>query len=390
MGLKLIGEVALDGSGFERGLGHMAESVKGFVAGAFGLYGVEAMLHKTFDTADQLVNASKRLGVGVEPLQVLAKAAADAGSDLGTVETAFEKIDKAREKALSGSKEGMKLLGRFAQLGISKQDLQTQTAANLFTGPMSEKAKTMNPEDLTPILKDVMGKSAGELVGVLKTDFGELSAEMKRFGAIMDADTAVTLKVLGEEAALLGKIFISELGPAILKCAEVLYILWMNAKGLVGGIAEVAGGKVGAIGNAWDNATQGKPLEALKSLWQAINSAEDVKNFQEGANAELDPMADKLEAFKAKFAELADELEHPKAPKFDVEPAAEKQQKQHKENVRSDAMISVGNFLGSSMDVLEDIGRRQVDLLQQIANNTRPVPEAPGSGGMGDDDFGPL
>ena len=47
MGLKLIGEVALDGSGFERGLTRMAGSVKGFIASAFGFYGVEQALRKT-------------------------------------------------------------------------------------------------------------------------------------------------------------------------------------------------------------------------------------------------------------------------------------------------------------------------------------------------------
>ena len=50
-----------------------------------------------------------------------------------------------------------------------------------------------------------------------------------------------------------------------------------------------------------------------------------------------------------------------------------------------DALIRVGNFLGSSKDVLEDIGQRQVQLLQQIAANTKPAPA--GSGGMSDYDF---
>jgi hypothetical protein len=34
-----------------------------------------------------------------------------------------------------------------------------------------------------------------------------------------------------------------------------------------------------------------------------------------------------------------------------------------------DALIRVGNFLGSSRDAMENIARKQVDLLQQIANN---------------------
>src|ERR1035441_7534707 len=112
MGLKLIGEVALDGSGFERGLNAMAGSMKGFIVGAFGLYGVEEMLRKTMDTADELVNKAKRLDVAVEKLQLLKYAAKEGGSELETLAKGFENLDVAREKALSGSKEGQKLLAR--------------------------------------------------------------------------------------------------------------------------------------------------------------------------------------------------------------------------------------------------------------------------------------
>src|SRR5437879_804059 len=116
MGLRLQGEVSLDGSGFEAGLkrlegaaGQFANTLKGAAAGAFGIYGIEQAIQKTIDSARELVTESKRLGVGVEQLQVLRQAAKENNTELSQVAKAFERSDVAREKALRGGPEGLKM-----------------------------------------------------------------------------------------------------------------------------------------------------------------------------------------------------------------------------------------------------------------------------------------
>ena len=411
MGLKLVGEVALDGSGFERGMARMASSVKGLVVSAFGIYGVEAALTKTMETAGQLVDSSQRLGVGVEQLQVLGQAAKNAGADMGAVTKGFERIDIARAKALSGSKEGQKLLGRFAQLGISPEDLKTKSAADLFTGPMAKKAQGMNPEELGPILKDILGKGFGELLPMLGTDFVDLEGKMRALGSIMDTDVAVRLDTLGDEFSMLGNILAVKLGPVILSLAEVIYKV-------IGGLASIwAAFKAGV--NALFTDQAGKKMQRTMAITPgyggyteeqkrqiAAQKAEDEKNgakpemsamdrFKAAANTAMDAGGEEagswdkyLKGLKAKMAEDAEKLKKPVKATFTSDSAEEKEQKQNRKFLAdrpADSLVSVGNFLGSSKSVMEDLGRKQVDLLQRIVENTTPAPAA--SSGSGSDDF---
>src|SRR6202142_3383334 len=58
-GLNLAATISLDGSGFERGMARIgasaASGIKNLIAGAVGVYALEAAFRKTIDTADELV-----------------------------------------------------------------------------------------------------------------------------------------------------------------------------------------------------------------------------------------------------------------------------------------------------------------------------------------------
>lgn len=383
MALKLIGEVALDGSGFERGLDKMRESVKGFIVGAFGLYGIEEIIRKTVDTAKELVTESKRLGIGVEQLQVLKQAAKDNSTELGTLAKAFEKLDVAREKALSGSAEGMKLMGRFAQLGISQEDLKSRTAADLFRGPIRDKANSMSQEDLGPILKEVLGKGFGELLPVLKTDFEELEKKMRGLGTLIDTETAAKLTILSNEFELLGAIIATRLGPVLLNLAEIFYKLgaglaatnaWLKSL-ILGGSKDMHAVMNATPGFGGQTRDQKEQFEKWKAQ-KALTGADDAKKAADDAKAEglktFKEWMDWLQDLKKRFADLAEQLQHPAKPTFDVPESDEKQQKTPKAHrERGDSLIRVGNFLGSSKDALESIAEKQVQLLQRIAENTQ-------------------
>lgn len=378
MGLNLHGTVSLDGSGFEAGLhklGHKAREfgseLRQVALQAFGIYSVEAMLHKTFETAEELVSTSKRLGVGVEQLQVLKKAASENSTELEKVAGAFEKINVAREKALSGSPLGQKLLARFGALGISQADLQSKSAQDLFLGPISQAAKTRSAEDVGPILKDILGKGAGQLIPVLQTDFGELEKKLRDMGAIMSTETAVSLKLMSEEASMLSQIIVAQLGPAMLWLAEQTY---------------KAGGKIASAASFWGAGTarfQGtdwlkagalaSPLGALfagpilRDLGKKFDAGAAVAAFSQTEQEWQKP----LEAMKKKLAEEAERLRHPAKPTFSPDEVPEKLKKLG-ELKAGDDLIRVGNFLGASRAPLEVLAERQISLLQQIADNTRP------------------
>lgn len=405
MGLKLVGEVALDGSGFERGLSRLGDSVKGFIATAFGVYGVAEAFRHTFEEADRLTTASDRLGVGVEQLQVLQKAAKDAGSDLGSVTKSFEKIDQARAKALSGSKEGMKLLSQFGRLGISEGDLRTQSAADLFTGKISKASNTMNQEDLGPILRDILGKGFGEAMPVLQTDFDELGRHMKDMGAIMDEEVARKLDAIGDEFSILSKIMTSQLAPGLLKMVEVLSrgVLELG-KMLAGGAASF--GAATAKQGTWDTIKSAFTIGTvgLRGAFMENVLGMPHEDVQKWANSKLDqtgmdplagnaarveaenPWQKGLDAFQKLLDDAAAKATAKRAkPAFEV-PDDSGMPKQRRAKLSEDALTKVGNFLGASgRSVMEDIGRQQLDVLNKIADNTNP--NNSGGSGFSDDDF---
>src|SRR5450759_909349 len=101
MSNRLIFETGLDGSGFERGLAKLgaagAAGLKNFVVGAFGVYSVQQALSKTVESCTELVNASSKLGMSVEQLQLLRQAAKEGGVEFEKLVSSVNKLAAIRE-----------------------------------------------------------------------------------------------------------------------------------------------------------------------------------------------------------------------------------------------------------------------------------------------------
>lgn len=377
MSLKLQAEIGMDSSGFESGLKRVegmaekfSDTVKGFVVGAVGIYTMEQAISKTVETAKELVETSERLSIAPEQLQVLREAARAAGKELGDLATAFEKVDIARAKALQPGQEGHDLRVRFGQAGINDQALRTMTAAQLFSGPLSQFARSRNAEDVGPVLRDILGKGFGELMPVLKTDFGELEKKMRSFGAIMDTETAVKLAAFSKELTLVGQIVTSQLGPALVKLAEIVYETALKIAGGWVALAEgarVATSKLGlkdlAIGGV--DLMSGNITDLRRILGKV-----DTAGGKEAAVKALEPFQAKLGAFQdslKRLAEQAEELKHPVAASF-TDATSDKLSKRALETP-SDSLTKVGNFLGG-FGPADRWQQQKVDLLRKIEKNT--------------------
>src|ERR1035438_2533621 len=123
MGLNLMATIGFDSTKFEKGMHRVGESVmetvKAYALGAVGAYALGSVLEKTIETVKELVNESKRMGVTVEQLQVMRKAAEESGVEIGVLAGAMEKLNVAREKALGGGAAGAKASASFAALGVT-------------------------------------------------------------------------------------------------------------------------------------------------------------------------------------------------------------------------------------------------------------------------------
>jgi hypothetical protein len=383
MALKLIGEVGLDGSGFERGLSRLgataAMNLKNFVIGAFGIYGVQQAIAKTIESADELVVASRRLDLTVEQLQVMRQAALRARIEFSYLEKAIEGINIAREKALSGGKEGVAFLAAFGKAGVSKSMLESQSAASLVTGPLRTATLTHNVQDLEASIRKVTPgfRNFGEILPFLKTDFVALEKEMSGMGAIISGTTANELKLFKDEMGLIGTIITTQLAPVLVAFGEAVMKALNNLKGF----GSYAGTVVGNIQSAPGSILyrQQHPeffdKEGRLNFWRALEN--EIKN--KGTGSALDAFGNSLlsgdaiiEAFHQRIKDLVDRSNNPIPPSKPEEVGKSAKMKAFREK-SGDSLVAVGNFLGTSRGGIGGLQEQLVKNTEQTSKNTRDI-----------------
>lgn len=385
MANKLMFEVGLDGAGFERGINQLATTgvskLKSLALQAFGVYSVSQALNKTMESAEELVTTSKSLDITVEKLQILRQAAKDNLVDFSKVADALAKIDVLRDKALGGGPEGAKASATFGRLGVTDEMLRTMTAAQIFMGPLRGTAGRMNEADIAEPLKEVFGKSFRQIIPVLKTDFDELGNKMKSIGAIMDGDTAFKLKALGDEFSILSQIVAVQVGPALLKLAEWAFLVVSKGGGKVAqASAELGNISAQMSGKDWFNKYFSSVADMLSfGIFHKQFSVYDKPiNFGAAMNAgedALKPWQEAAEKFKKLMDDAGKKANQPFVPPL-FNPPDESISKM-KALPQSDALVRVGNFLGSGRGQIESIAiehvkiaRQQLSALHSIATNT--------------------
>lgn len=389
--LKLLAELGLDGKGFAagfkqaKGLAEGAgEGIKRLVIGAIGIGTVEEAIRRTVETAKDLVETSERLSIAPEQLQVLRQAAKQSHVEFEKLAETFEKVSIARQRALIPGQEGRDARRAFSAMGISTDQLRTQTGAQLLMGPMRQAAVNRNPEELGIIFKELGVKAFGKLIPFLKTDFDALAAELKKVNAIMDTETAVKLSHLSDEFSLMGQILTSLLGPALIDFTELIYSLMlklgknlagaagfygagtakMNPLQAAGALLKTAGLGAEHLLGIIDTKTLKERLAKTIDMGAAVPAGKKAKEPWEAATAQF-------EKYLKKMKEEADKLNHPKEADLTGSVLPPKMSKKALETP-TDSLIRIGNFLGSNQNMISNLNQRKVQLLQVIANNTKP------------------
>jgi hypothetical protein len=375
MGLKLIGEVALDGSGFEsglkkleRGAERVGETLKGLALAAVGVYGIENAIHKTVETAEKLVDTSRRLGVGLEALQEFGLAAKQNGADIDALTGFIEKLNSTRIDP--------KKFESFAKLGISQPDLSSLKVEDLIM-KLSLNLRNRSAQEVIGPLRDIGGRGAGQLLPMLKEDLEEVREEARKLGVVMRSEDAVMLKFLADEMAILAQLIVANVAPAIVFLEEK-FLRFVNVIKAIGTFAgSLVGGKAGGgIAAIWDELTSPQLLNKRTPA----QMKEVFKNIKEG-------LSDSMDAFSLEYAEgdkrvdetMAELLRKQKEiekinsiPSFEDVMGHEKRQKGSGKQVNSDSLLRVGNFLGSVNNPMISIAHTQTILLREIAQHTRP------------------
>lgn len=354
MSFKIHGEVGLDGAMFKRGLhelgGETTAFLKNFALGAVGIASVEQAFSKTIDSAEELVNTSRKLDVTVEQLQVMRQAAEENGVEFNSMSTALERFNAVRENVLNGGKGSAAQLQALHRLGVSDADLKNNTAAQNLMGNISGVAQKSNAADIANDLKQVFGRGGNEIFGVLKTDFGELETKMKSMGMIMDETTAKELKQFRDQMAQIGRILEAQFAPVIISMAKGVFALVFSL-GLIGS----------AIGSA------------VAYIWEIIrhpiNFIKDPKSFGSPLDGASDYVDDMAKKYAQMFGERAtDEIKQNVSKPVPDLPKKEKKERDKKQSdIKSDSLLEVGNFLGSGGRAINTIAQQQLTVsLQQL------------------------
>jgi len=145
-----------------------------------------------------LFDMSKRTGVATESLSVLQFAAEQTGTDMGGVETALKKMQKAIFAAGTGSKEAAEAL---AMVGLSAGDLEGLSADQQMGKIADGLMAIQDPGTRAAVAMQIFGKSGTAILPMLEGGSAGMAAfadEAKRLGLIMDSETAAKADALGD------------------------------------------------------------------------------------------------------------------------------------------------------------------------------------------------
>jgi hypothetical protein len=350
MALRLQAEVALDGSGFERGLNRLAtgavSSFRNTVASAFGTLAIGQLVRGTIEWASRLNDVADQLGVNVEWLQKMQNGAKLVGGDIEDISKMILEINKSRQDSiLNPAGKNALAFGRAGMSASDIQNLSTQAFVDKFISAFSKGVTTQGANDI----QEVGGRAARNLIAAFVNQFasdtpilsGALIRELDDIGDRF-TDLATALKVI--------------LAPAILGVMGLLLELQQRFGQLWEGLK--GADRAGNVGAAAD-IQKGIPL-----MSRVANVFENWwKGFQKGvvgAEADQQDLADRIAMARSAVASARKRREE-SAPFFDLGGLKSGSFK----SPATDALLSVGNFLGAGAGAINSIAQQQLDVARQ-------------------------
>ncbi len=346
-GLKLNAEIALDGSGFQRGLAGLDKSLGGFknqIATIFGTLAISHLVKDTIEWAGKLQDVGDALGVSVEWLQKMQNGAATAGGKIEDLEKSMIALSQARENALREPKgENAKAFGR---MGFSRSEIAALPAEQ-FYDRMVKLFANGGSAQLENDVVQVGGKSAKNLLAAFANQFESTVP-------IVSADMVQKLDNLGDKFTIFAQTLTANVAPALVSVMTKLaeFVQWLQRVGATigGGIAskkwswhDFAPLMFGAVGvrDFIDNLFNADAGQAL------LHEEAKQKNQDAAAKAANDKLA-------------ADREERRNRPPFDQSKIALESTKHSALHGSTDALLASGGFLGAGAGMINNIADEQL------------------------------
>lgn len=368
MGLRLFGEVSLNAKGFEDGIKRLGSAavapLRNMLVGAFSIAALDRLTRSTIEWAGQLRDVADQLGVNVEWLQKMQNGAKLAGGSIEDLSKFIGQIGKSREEAARDPSG--KDAAAFRRLGFNGSDI-TQLSPQAFIDKLVKAFSGGVTGQAVNDLQAVGGKSARNLVAAF-------SAQFESDAPILAEDMIDQLDEVGDRFTEIGTQLKVGLAPVLIFVANQIskFVNFIRAIGRRIGMELGMDPEVNAARDEFTAATIAAPFTGDTD--RARKAAERLKKLMEPYEAELMKMGEEdakaaEERQKGRDAQRAARRQREtSAPGFeaiDIKPV--------KTGRTSDALVSVGNFLGSTGRGIQAIEQRKIDLLGQIAGNTKAM-----------------
>ncbi len=371
------GVLSLDGSQFAGALGQASRSVDRFkssigsaatsrIAGLFSLGAAEEGIRRTIEFAGHIQDLSDRLGVSVEWLQEMQYVMKQNGGTADDLAKVLEKIQTNRRAALSGTAGSGAVLEQFGKLGLSGESLSGAKSggSEAIVAAIAAKFKAGGQTDeLSAAFRKVGGKAAANLIASFRDGIEDGRKQARDAGAVMTEDVVAQLDDIGDQFATMWQEIMVTIGPAIIEIVNLVRDMFLafrrDALAAYGFISQLDLGKI---------------FKALFTGGLTGASAEAGKQFalakdQAGYNFEQQSDADK-EAEINRNQQLQDRRNARNKVKKGEDVPFQQYKPKESFKIESDALTSVGNFLGSNtQSTLARLAQRQTDLLQSIDRN---------------------
>jgi hypothetical protein len=190
-------KLALDASGFDRGLAtaqtsvmRFAKTTGGLIAGAFALDKIIAGFSSAIEKGDQLQDIAEKFGVSASKLQLLGNAASVFGSGIDQVSAGLNKLSLAQQRAISGESGSEALKATFAEVGLSLADLKSMAPEDILLRISDSFASGANEGRQFIIVNELLGKAQTDLIKVLNQGSAAIIEQGENIGVYTDEQIA--------------------------------------------------------------------------------------------------------------------------------------------------------------------------------------------------------
>jgi hypothetical protein len=218
------------------------------------------------------------------------------------------------------------------------------------------------------------------MTNLLSSDLDAAGNSARSLGAIIDQATLHRLASLNDQLSIVTQILMGQFAPALLMVGATM----MRTFGAIQGAGGWLGARTSNMGGA-DASFMAGLLSGSPSLMMGAlkRGGRPISKGREGGESGLSNAA--ANEFSAPILAIEEMLKKIMSwkpsdlPNITI-PAVEAKASRRSGLPSASSLVEVGNFLGQSRKTLESLASQQVELLRQIALNTRPETTTSNSG----------